>query len=58
MSCNYSITGGHLLNAKILIVDDSPVTTEFLRNILEHENHTVIISDDGKSDGRNQTVIF
>lgn len=37
------------MDAKILIVDDSPVMTEFLKNILEYENHTVMISGDGKN---------
>lgn len=37
------------MDAKILIVDDSLVMTEFLKNILENENHSVIISNDGKN---------
>lgn len=37
------------LDAKILIVDDSLVTTEFLKNILEHENYSITISHDGKN---------
>lgn len=37
------------MNANILIVDDSPVMSRFLKDVLEEETHNVIISYDGKN---------
>lgn len=37
------------MEANILIVDDSAISAQFLKNVLEQENHTVIISNDGKN---------
>lgn len=37
------------METRILIVDDSAVSAQFLKNILEQEGYTVIISRDGKN---------
>jgi len=38
-----------MINANILIIDDSIVVAEFLKNVLEQEGHTVVTTNNGRN---------